>query len=100
MRPTARFFTIVLPLALAACGEQSITGVPADSGTLAMSVGGLPAGANARITVNGNGEAYRVTASATVVLPAGTYTIVASDVPVGAAVFYPNASSQTVTVSA
>jgi hypothetical protein len=85
---------------LAACGGSD----PSDpgAGSLAVSVSGLPAGADAAITVTGpSGYSRDVSASETLagLLPGG-YTVVASAVTSSGQSYQPSVPSQTVTVSA
>jgi hypothetical protein len=85
---------------LAACGGSDPSGPGA--GSLAVSVSGLPAGADAAITVTGpSGYSRDVSASETLtgLLPGG-YTVVAGAVSSGGQSYQPAAPSQTVTVSA
>lgn len=94
-----RSLAFALAAFLAACGEQSVTGIPANSGRLAVSVLGLPSGPSGAVSVSGNGITQHITGTAIVTLPVGTYTVTASQVQTGGGTWYPNASSQAVTVT-
>lgn len=67
--------------ALAACSDDKDP-VPS-TGSLAVTVAGLPAGANANVTVTGsNNYSQSLTASQTLTVAAGTYNVAASSVTV------------------
>ncbi|MGE0552282.1 MAG: CARDB domain-containing protein [Gemmatimonadales bacterium] len=74
--------------------------VPAP-GSLAVTVSGLPGGALADLTVSGPaGYSAALTATQTLTgLTAGSYTIAAANVTVGASVYAPSPTSQSATVS-
>ena len=90
LRASARALSMVVALGLAACGAQPQS-LPANptTGTLQLSVAGLPSGTNANIGVTGpNGFSQAVTANATLNdLAPGSYAITASDVTAGAVTF-------------
>jgi hypothetical protein len=85
-------------LALLACGggPTALT-----TGNLSVTVGGLPSGTSAAVMVTGpNGYNQPVSGSQTLTqLDAGTYTIAASNVTVGATSYTASPPSQTVSVS-
>ncbi|MEX2154986.1 MAG: serine hydrolase domain-containing protein [Gemmatimonadaceae bacterium] len=99
LRVRHRHLAIALAAFLAACGERSVTGLPANSGRLAVSILGLPSVPSGAVSVSGSGTTYSITGTATFVLPVGTYTLSAAQAHIGGAPWYPNASSQTVTVT-
>src|SRR3712207_3262623 len=87
-----------LLLLLAGCGGDS-TGP--SSGSLAVTVAGLPAGAAADVSIGGPGG-YNQTVSASQTLTGlapGSYTVSADPVTAGAVVYAGSPGSQTVTVS-
>jgi hypothetical protein len=99
MTESRRILPTLLVL-LAACGGSDPSGP--GTGNLAVSVSGLPAGADAAITVTGpSGYSRDVSASETLtgLLPGG-YTVVASAVSSGGQSYQPAVPSQSVTVSA
>jgi small-conductance mechanosensitive channel len=87
-----------------AAGENKSATVTyaATTGRLTLTVGGLPAGASAAITVTGpGGFTQSVTAGTTLsTLTPGTYTIASANVTAGGSTYAPAAASQTATVSA
>jgi hypothetical protein len=89
---------LTLGLFLAACGGDS-TGP--SSGSLALDVSGLPAGAEADVSVSGPGGFSRQLAgSETLVgLALGSYTVVAAGVSVGSSLYAASPSTQAVVVS-
>ena len=88
--------SILLLLLLGCSGDP--TGP--SSGTLAVSIQGLPGGSSAAVSVTGpGGYAQTVTSSQTLTsLAPGVYTVSASDVTVGTAPYQANPPSQTVSV--
>ena len=71
------------------------------TGTLTVSVSGLPAGVNGDINVSGPAASYVVGASSELVgVRAGQYTVAAKSVSAGAVTYFPNSSSQSVTLAA
>jgi hypothetical protein len=79
--------TSVLSLALAACGGSDGDGgsgacSASGTGTLAVTVSGLPAGTQARVTVTGGGGAVPVTGTQSLARPGGTHEISAGLVAV------------------
>jgi hypothetical protein len=72
------------------------------TGTLAVTINGVPTGASAVVTVTGpNAFSRALTASATLgALPPGAYTITASSITSGGNAFAPTPASQSVTVNA
>ena len=70
-------------LALTACSDDDPVTPPA-KGSLAVTISGLPAGTNASVAVAGpNAFAQTLTATQTLSVDAGSYTISASNVVVG-----------------
>jgi hypothetical protein len=92
-----QLFALAL-MAVVACdgGPSALT-----TGNLSITVAGLPSGTSAAVTVTGpNGYNQPVTGSQTLTqLDAGTYTIAASNVSVGATSYAGTPQSQTVSVS-
>ncbi len=72
------------------------------SGSLAVSIGGLPAGSSGTVTVSGpNGFSKQLTGTETLIkLAPGDYTIVAADVVASGTTYKATPASRTVTVSA
>ena len=91
------------PLSLALIVALGCTGDPSGptAGSLTVTVHGLPTGSSAAITVTGpGGFSQPVTATRTFTqLPAGTYSIAAGDVVVGASDYAPSPPSLTVAVN-
>jgi hypothetical protein len=86
-------------MALAACGSDNP--VAPTTGTLSLTVSGLPAGSTAAITVTGpNSFSQVVTGTANLSVAAGTYIITAAQVTAGTVKYNGNASAGTVVVSA
>jgi hypothetical protein len=96
LTPRKQLFSLLL-VAVAACGGDS-TGP--SSGSLSLTILGLPSGSTAAVIVTGpNGYSQAIPATQTLTpLPAGTYTVTASDVTVGATTYSGNPATQTVTV--
>ncbi|NNG16906.1 MAG: hypothetical protein HKM89_10535 [Gemmatimonadales bacterium] len=70
------------------------------TGTLDLTVTGLPGGVDAGVTVTGPGYSASVTATTTLTnIGAGTYTIDASNVVDGATTYIPNPTTQTASVT-
>jgi hypothetical protein len=99
MTHSRRIVPILLVL-LSACGGSDPSGP--SGGSLAVSVSGLPSGADAAVLVTGpGGYSHDVSATQTLTgLAAGTYTVAAGPVSTGGQSYSPAVSSQTVTVSA
>jgi hypothetical protein len=69
--------------ALTACDDETPPVAPAN-GNLAVTVSGLPAGTNAAVTITGPAAYNRaLTATQTVSVPAGSYTVTAAEVTAG-----------------
>jgi len=88
-RPIAALLAAALVLTLAACGGGGGGGGGADTGTLAVTVTGLPAGTNANVAVSGPASfSDALTGSKTQAVAVGSYTIaaqpVAAPTPTGA----------------
>jgi len=85
---------------VAACGESRVTAPPAGDATIDISIVGLPAGAPAGVTVSGTGGGANRTVAATAVIDVvpGTYTISAAPVMVAGTSWYPNLTSEMLTV--
>lgn len=77
----------VAAFALTACGSDDPVTPPAN-GSLAVTISGLPAGTNASVAVTGpSAFSQALTASQTLSVPAGSYTVTASNVTVGTTVY-------------
>jgi hypothetical protein len=90
----ARQITAVALVALvAACSDDEgggITPPPAANGSLAVTITGVPTGATATITVTGpNSFSQTLTATQTLSVPAGTYTVAAPTITFGGDPFAP-----------
>jgi hypothetical protein len=89
---------------VAACGggNGSDASVGSTTGSLAVSVTGLPVGLNANVDISGpGGFSQTIVASQTATnLTPGTYAVAAVDVLSGASVYVPQPAAQTVAVSA
>jgi glucose/arabinose dehydrogenase len=74
----------------------------ASSGSIALSVTGLPSGQNGTVSISGPGGFSRTVSSTQLVagLAPGAYMVAAANVLTGAALFQPQPESQTVTVGA
>lgn len=90
----------VLALVLTACGGGNSTGP--STGSLALDVSGLPAGADGDVMVVGpGGFSRRVEQTETLsALAAGSYTVTAASVTAGEAVYLPAPPSQSIAVGA
>ncbi len=86
---------------LSACGGGgSSNPPPPTTGSLAITITGLPSGASAGVTVSGpNGYSTQLTSSQTLQLAPGSYTVTANSVSAGSSNYYPAVASQTATVS-
>ena len=95
MRPWPNLL-LLLALAGACSGSE-----PSDSGSLAVSVSGLPSGVPASVSVSGpGGFAQSLTSSETLTgLSAGSYTVAADPVAGGGTSYQPAPALQTVTVA-
>jgi glucose/arabinose dehydrogenase len=93
-----RLLVATLLCCLAACSGG---GGSADESGLAVSINGLPPGADADIVITGPGGFNRsiIAAQTLANLPAGTYTLTAGTVVNGSAVFIPRVTTQSVAVS-
>lgn len=105
----SRICLIALLAVLAACGGGGSSGdagsnAPAvpSTGSLAVSVTGLPAGLDGAVAVSGpGGFSQSVSATQTAInLSPGTYTIAAANVLSGSSVYAPQPATQAVAVSA
>jgi len=87
-------------ISLAACGNGSDVG--GGEAGLAISITGLPAGADADVVVTGPGDLNRnILASQTLAnVPPGVYSLVARNALKGSAIFAPRVASQSVVVMA
>ena len=85
---------------LAACGGGGGGGGGATTGGLTITVGGLPAGASASVSVSGTGGSSQTVAQTQTFasLAAGAYAVTAANVTVGATIYAPQPASQAVTV--
>lgn len=87
---------------LVACGDRGITAPPAppaDASAVTIAILGLPAGIVAPVVVSGGGTSYTLTASATIHLAAGTYTLSAPNAQSGSATWYSSAVSRSITIA-
>lgn len=85
---------------LSACGSNDGP-TAVSTGTLSLTVNGLPAGSNAAVTVTGpSAFSQTVTTTTTLAVAPGSYTIAAAQVTVGSAKYTGTPSPTTVTVSA
>lgn len=100
----ARLFLLLVFCLLTACGGDGGDPVPpmATTGSLAITVSGLPAGSNGAVHITGpNNFIQDVTQTATLSsLTAGSYTVTAGGVTAGTATLTPSPASQTVAVAA
>jgi hypothetical protein len=87
-------------VALAGCSGENPSGPT--FGSLVVTIGGLPTGANAGVTVTGPGTFSRVVTATTTLtsLPAGTYTIAVANVTHDGAIYSGSPTTQSVAVSA
>lgn len=91
---------VALLAVLAACGSS---GTGSDgSGSLALSITGLPAGLNGAVAVSGPGGSDQTVLATQVVvnLTPGTYTIAGANVISGSTVYAPQPRTQTIAVAA
>ncbi len=88
--------------ALAACSDDDKTPTGPTTGTLAVNVGGLPAGTNASVTIAGpNGFSQTATASTTVsTAQPGSYTVTAASVTASSVTYNATVSGSPATVTA
>ena len=93
-----RALDCIVLLAVVACADRAPVAPIVGDATIDITIVGLPAGAIANVTVDGNGSSRIVTGSTTVPLPAGTYTISAGSLQYGAATWYPNLASRSVEI--
>jgi hypothetical protein len=85
---------------LAACSSDDGPTAPT-TGSLAITVAGLPAGTNGAVTVTGpNSFSQSVTGTTTLTVTAGTYTVTASTVTVGTTRYLAAVSGSPATVAA
>jgi len=97
-----RIFLAGLLALFAACGGGSEVSVVITTGSLLVSVSGLPAGVDGNVAISGPGG-FTLTIPATQTstsLTPGTYTVTASEVLSGSAAYTPQPATQTVAVSA
>lgn len=97
-----RFF-IACCLGIAACGGGGGDGGgDSATGTLTLSISGLPSGTSAAITVLGPGQFRQTVTQSTTLsnLAAGSYTVSAASVLAGSTLLKPQPPSQTVAVTA
>jgi glucose/arabinose dehydrogenase len=102
-RRLSRICLVALLAVVAACGGGSSDGSGGSvTGSLAVSVTGLPLGLKGDVVVSGpGGFSQAISAPQTVVgLPPGTYTVVAGNVLSGTSVYAPQPATQMVAVSA
>jgi hypothetical protein len=95
--------TPIQTVAIAASETPSAVGVDylLATGTLDLTVTGLPGGVDAAVTVTGPGYSASVTATTSLSnIGAGTYTIDASNVVDGATTYVPNPTTQATSVTA
>src|SRR5688500_10654470 len=86
-------------VSLSACGDDSGDPVQPVNGTLVVNVAGLPAGTNSAVTVTGPAAYNRaLTTTSSISVPAGTYSVTASEVTVGATRYAATISGSPATV--
>jgi CubicO group peptidase (beta-lactamase class C family) len=81
-----------------ACADRAPVAPTIGDAAIDITVVGLPAGAIANVTVDGNGASRIVTGTTTVPLSAGVYTISAGSLEYGATTWYPNLASRSVEI--
>ena len=87
-------------MVLSACGSDAPVGPSSTTGTLSLTVSGLPASTNAAITVTGPNSFSQTVASTTnLTVAAGTYTVAAAPVTVGTVRYNGTPAPASVTVS-
>lgn len=100
----SRFCLVALLAVVAACGggNGGDGSVSSTTGSLAVSVTGLPVGLNGNIAISGPGGFSRIVLATQTVtdLAPGTYTVAAGDVLSGTSVYAPQPATQTIAVSA
>lgn len=89
---------VLVLLSVLACADRSPVGPVVGDATIDVTVVGLPAGAIANVTVDGNGSSRIVTGTMTVPLSAGTYMISAGSLQHGTTTWYPNLASRSVEI--
>jgi CubicO group peptidase (beta-lactamase class C family) len=88
----------IVLLSAVACADRPPVGPIVGDATIDVTVVGLPAGAIANVTVDGNGSSRIVTGTMSVPLSAGIYTISAGSLQHGVTTWYPNLASRSVEV--
>ena len=105
LRRAARLVRVISVAAIAACSPGDGPSSPSQqqqSGTLQISIAGLPAGASASVVVGGP-EGFSQSVGATSMLSGlapGTYSLTAQSITVDGSVYTPDPASQQVTVDA
>lgn len=89
---------LLVGMLLAACDASRVTAPASGDATFDISIVGLPAEAAAGVTVSGNGANRTVAATALLDVAHGTYSVSAAPVVVAGTTWYPNATSQLVTI--
>ena len=102
MKRTLRLWGLALLAVVQACGNEPSTSPARSLGNLTATIGGLPPGVDAAVTVTGpSGFSRVVTATETLTdLTPGGYTVSATDVASGGHRYAPGTLSQTVQVAA
>jgi glucose/arabinose dehydrogenase len=82
-------------------GSSTPTPPPAQAAQLVVTIAGVPAGAQGAVTITGPGTSATATATTTLTnLPAGTYTVAATNILASGSVFAPQTVAQNVTATA
>lgn len=100
----SRIFLVALLAVVTACSGGTGSDEPGNppTGSLAVSVSGLPSGLNGDVALSGPGGFSQIISAGqtTVDLAPGTYTLAAANVVSGANVFAPQPATQTIAISA
>jgi hypothetical protein len=101
VRHLVRFVAAAATLTVAAaCASTDSSSTSPTTGTLQINVSGLPSGTNATVTVTSGSTTQNVTATQTLTLPPGSYTIGATSLNVATGRVVPNINPATVTITA
>ena len=88
----------VVLLCVAGCADRSPVGPAVGDAAIEVTIVGLPAGAIANVTIDGNGSSRIVTGTMAVPLAAGVYTISAGSLQYGATTWHPNLAARSVDI--